>query len=274
MIVKAPKKIASLIGETSPYLFENAEKIDFNQSSTEIPLYKSFESYEKENFSDLLKILSTLGSLSLANELKTNDKRYFLGERLRIRKISYTQPSGLLSVKIASQLESSQKGRALIEIVDENTKIFQMEMDYFIIDEPSFNKIFESHYSAEQNKAFTSVFPSSSFEYLNEEKFNITIEEFTRNHCLGHFDNYEIVPAAFVGKCILKNIFESSTDPNLEIENIEIFLNKAMPINTVFTVNVKILRVSKNLKKYKCTVTDTKTEYGHYFITIKNQPTF
>lgn len=269
MIVQPQKKTANLIGETSPYLFENADKIIFDKSNTEIPLYKSFDSFDRENFSDFVKILSTLGSLNLANELETNQTNYFLGERLRIRKISYSQPSGLLSVKVTSQLESNQKGKSLIEVMDENTKVYQMEMDYFIINEPSFKKIFDSHYSDEQTNDHTTVLPNTSFEYLSDEEFNITIEEFARNHCLGHFDNYEIVPAVFIGKCILKNIYNMYPDINIEIDNLEIFINKAMPINTIFKVNIKILHLSKSLTKYKCTVTDAKTEYGHYFITFK-----
>ncbi|MEA9414805.1 MULTISPECIES: hypothetical protein [unclassified Flavobacterium] len=270
MIPKPQKNIAELIGETPPYLFENADKIIFNQSDTEIPLYKSFQSFDKENFTDLLKILSTLGSLNLANKLNSNEKNYFLGEKVRIRKISYNQPSGSLSAKITSQLENIQKGRALIEVVDEKTKIFQMEIDYFIIDEPSFKKIFDSHYSAGENNPLTTVLPNSTFEYVGDDEFNINIDVFTRNHCSGHFNNYEIVPAVFMGKCILKNIFKTHPDSNTEIENMEIFLNRAMPVNTAFKVNIKTQNLSKSLKKYKCTVSDSNNEYGHYFITLKN----
>ncbi|TPG36144.1 hypothetical protein [Flavobacterium pectinovorum] len=267
---KPQKKVVERIGETFPYLFENADKIIFNQSYTEIPLLKSFESFEKENFSDLLRILCTLGSLNLANEIKTDEKNYFLGEKLRIRKISNTKSSGLLTAKVTPQLENDQKGKSIIDIMDGTTKLFQMEMDYFIIDETSFKRIFESHYHAENTDDFTTSLPNTSIEYLSESEFNITVDEFTRNHCSGHFDNYQIVPGVFIGKCILKNIFKFSADIDLEIDNLELFLNKAMPINTVFNVNVKIMHLSKNLRNYKCTVTDNTTQYGYYFITFKN----
>ena len=110
--------------------------------------------------------------------------------------------------------------------------------------------------------------PTTSLEYLSENEYTIIVDEFSRNHCFGHFNNYEIVPAVFMAKCILKNIFEMS--PDMEIDNMEVFLNKAMPTNIPFIANVKKMNLSRNLVKYKCTVTDNKTEYGHYFLTFKN----
>ncbi|MDP5199120.1 hypothetical protein [Flavobacterium sp. DG2-3] len=261
-----------LIGESFPYLFENADKIVFNEGTTEIPLFKSFQSYEKENFIELLKTLSTLSSLSLARELKTNKKNYFLAEKARIRKVSFTPPSGLLRAKIRSYLENNQKGKSLIEVVDDKTTVYHMEIDYFIIDEPSFQKIFELNYSAEKANGYTDTEPNVSIEPVSKDEFNITVDKFTRNHCAGHFDHYEIVAATHIGRSILKVIFEMTPDLNMEIDNMEIALSKAMPIDTVFKVNVKILHLSKTLKKYICAVTDDKTLYGYYFCTFKIIP--
>lgn len=268
MIPNPPKNTIELIGETFPYLFENADKIVFNQNVTEIPLNKSFDSFEKENFTDLVQILSTLGSLNLANELKASGRNFFLGEKLRIRKISHDKPSGLLTAKVTAQIQNEQKGKALLEVQNANSKLFQMELDYYIIEEEAFKQIFESHYHAENIDNLTTTLPTTSIEYLSENEYNIIINEFSRSHCFGHFNNYEIVPAVFMAKCILKNIFEMF--PDMEIDNMEVFLNKAMPINTTFKANVKKMNLSRNLTKYKCTVTDNKTEYGHYFLTLKN----
>lgn len=275
MILEPQKNIAELIGETSPYLFDNTDTITFEDGHTEFPLHKTFESFDRENFSDLLKILTSIGSINLAKEMKTEEKNYFLAEKLRIRKISHKKPSGLLVAKISPQTENAQKGKSLIEIRDENHKLFQMEVDYFIFNEPSFKKIFEPYYNDETNHTFSNVLPDTSFEYLNENEFNVIVNEFTRNQCKGHFDNYQIVPAVYIAKCILKNIFKTAPDNNqeilpVEIENVEVFLNRAMPVNTVFKVKVSITQLQKNLKTYKCTVTDHKNEYGHYLITLKN----
>lgn len=269
MITEPKRNIVELIGETSPYLFENADKINFSEGNTEFPLHKSFEFYDKENFGNLLKILSTVGSLNLTNQLRTNRKNYFLGEKLRIRKISNTQPSGLLIAKVAPLLENDQKGKSLIEIMDQNNKIFQMEIDYFIIDDVNFKKIFESHYHAEENDDFTHLLPNSTVEYLTEDEFNITIDKFTRSHCSGHFDNYNIVPAVFIANIILKNIYEMNS--NIELDSLEMLTTgSAMPINTVFKVNIKTFHLSKKIKFYKCTISDNKNSYGHFLLTFKN----
>ncbi|MDQ6531949.1 hypothetical protein [Flavobacterium sp. LHD-85] len=276
MMPHPQKKIVELIGETSPYLFENADKITFNDGHTEFPLNQTFESFDRENFSDLMKILTTIGSLNLARKMEKHEKNYFLAEKLRIRKIYHSHPSGLLVAKISPQLENDQKGKSLIEIWDENTKLFQMEIDYFIINEESFKKIFESHYNEESDHNFSGILPETSFEYLNENEFNITVDEFTRNHCKGHFENYQIVPAVLLAKCILRNVFRTASNNSnaetkpVEIDSLEVFLNRAMPVNTIFKVNIKIQHLLKNLKTYKCTVTDHKNEYGHYFVTLKN----
>lgn len=270
MIVKTQKNVIDLIGETAPYLFENADKIVFDQSITEISLYKSFECFEKENLVDLIKILSTLGSLSLVSEIKKEERNYFLGEKLRIRRISYHKPSGMLTAKVTSLLENNRKGRALIDVVNDQTKLFQMEMDYYIIDEISFKQMFASHYNTEKYNNLIKALPYTSFEFLSENEFNITINAFSRNHCCGHFDNFEIVPAVFVGKCILKKIFEMFPDIVSEVDSLEVFLNNAMPINTVFNVNVKTTQLLRNLRNYHCTITDCKTHYGYFFATLKN----
>lgn len=273
MIPQPHKNILELIGETSPYLFENAGSITFKDGHTEFPLYKPFESFERENFSDFIRILNSIGSLNLVNQLKTDQKNYFLAEKLRIRKISHKRPSGLLVAKISPQLENNQKGKSLIEIWDESNKLYQMEIDYFIFNEPAFKKVFEPHYN-EENHSSSSTLPDTIFEYVNENEFKVTVNEFTRDQCKGHFENYQIVPAVYIAKCILKDIYKMDTETNqemepLEIDNLEVYLNRAMPVNTVFKVNVNIMRLQKNLKTYQCTVTDHKNEYGHYIFTLK-----
>jgi len=70
----------------------------------------------------------------------------------------------------------------------------------------------------------------------------------------------------------MKSIFQiinSSDIEDVEVDSVEMFLNKAMPINTSLKVNVKIFNLLKNLKIYKCTVHHDTVEYGHYLITLK-----
>lgn len=106
---------------------------------------------------------------------------------------------------------------------------------------------------------------------MTEDEFNITVDEFTRSHCSGHFNNYNIVPAVIMTNIILKTIYKINSDSNIELDNLEILsIGKAMPVNTIFKVNIKIFQISKKLKLYKCTVQDNKNAYGHYLLTFKN----
>jgi len=272
MIFNNQKKIVDLIAETYPYLSDAFNNINFVDNNIVFSFNESFDGFKKEKFSDFIKILSTLGSLNLATKLPIKEKNYFLAEKIRIRKISYTHPIGLLTAKVTSQLESSRKGKSLIEIEDDNCKIFQFEIDYYIINENSFKKLFDEYYSNENISDLNNLLPNSSIEHYSNSEFNLTVEPFKKNHCLGHFDNYPIIPAVFITKCIMKSIFQiinSSDIEDVEVDSVEMFLNKAMPINTSLKVNVKIFNLLKNLKIYKCTVHHDTVEYGHYLITLK-----
>lgn len=266
------KNLFPLIAETSPYLFDDLNQISLVNNNIEFTFDQSFNFFKRENFSDLVKTLSTVGSLNLANKINSNSVNYFLAEKLRIRKTSFGQPEGLLLAKSSSQLFDDRKGKSLIEVEDQNTTIYKFEIDYYIINKPSFEKIFAQFYNPEKKIDSISSLPTTTIEYITDTEFILTIEEFEQNNCLGHFDDYPIVPAVFITKCIISNIlkilpFNFSND--IEIDNLEMFLIKAMPINTIFKVNIKIFTYLKNLKTYKCTVSDGKTEYGHYLITLK-----
>ena len=137
----------------------------------------------------------------------------------------------------------------------------------------SFEKIFTEYYNPEKVFTLASELPVIKIKYISETEFLLIIDKIKQNHCLGHFENYPIVPAVFITKCIMSSIFKiipKNSSQDIEVDSLELFLNKAMPINTIFNVNVKIFTYLKNLKTYKCTVSDGKTEYGHYLITLKS----
>jgi hypothetical protein len=71
-------------------------------------------------------------------------------------------------------------------------------------------------------------------------------------------------------RCILRAIYENAIVKLEEIDNIEMHLNYAMPIDKKFKVFVKHQVFSKKIITYFCQVMDdaSKITYGYYNISI------
>lgn len=82
------KNIIPYLGETAPYI-SVPENIIFNSNRLETSI--SDYSFNHENFSKLIKLLSSLGSCNLYKLLNPSLKEqiYFMGEKVRIRQLSY-----------------------------------------------------------------------------------------------------------------------------------------------------------------------------------------
>ncbi|MGQ8869207.1 hypothetical protein [Myroides sp. TSA_177.3] len=272
------KDIAQRLGENSPYLFPLNSLViqDTTLEYTEsIALSNSFEAFYK-----VLQIASSLGSIALLQKMDVVSKTFFLGEKLRIRKIPQGEISDELKYQAESLLFSERKGKSLVNIFDQHQQLaYTFELDYIIFTEDSFQRVFKSFYTAE-------LALNTPVEFRNEvtvtplcsSHFQVIIQAFSAEQCAGHFDHYPIVPAVFIVNRLLSAIetFFKMQDTSLStktliVDSLEIFPNTATPPNTDLHAHVYYRQITKNNYLFVCPIHDSQTEYGNYIITIKLQ---
>lgn len=269
------KSIIPYIGETVPYI-TIPENIIFNGHTIETEI--SGQDYSNENFTYLLKTLSSLGSYSLYRILNdsSREKIYFLGEKLRIRKLSYKPIPDVISITGSSYLESTRKGKSYLNAKDKQTGeiLYSFELDYYIISQDSFQLFYKDFFNDTPVGSYDEKFPESKISKTEDHhQFTISIMPFTLNQCKGHFENYPIVPFVYTANCILKEIFNFLGNKNIyEIDSLEGYASKAMPIGTEFLIEVFQQRFLKNLTYFKCEIKDNSGNfYGVIIINIKSE---
>jgi hypothetical protein len=268
------ENIIPYLGEAAPYISipENSIFRD-NKIETEIRDWN----FENENYARLIKLLFSLGSLSLYKTLndETKEKIYFLGEKIRIRKLSYKDPK---SVTITSEsiLESDRKGKSHIQIKDNLSEelLYSAELDYYIITREAFEVFYKDLFTAVPVEYHDKNLPESKI--INTEtphQFTISTEPFSPNQCKGHFENHPIVPFVFISHCILKEIFSFlGNEISYEIESFEGYASNALPTGITFHTEVFHQRYLKNLFYFKCEIKDTSgNPYGVIIFSIKSK---
>ncbi|PKF74538.1 hypothetical protein [Chryseobacterium sp. PMSZPI] len=266
--------IIPYIGETTPYI-SIPDHIILKNNKIETELINC--NLENENFSNLLKTLASLGSCSLYQLLNntTNEKIYFLGEKLRIRKTSYKTIPNSVSIVGESKLESKRRGKSYLtvkDLVSEET-LYTFELDYYIIPKETFKVLYKNYFEPDYISYYDEKLPKSKItQTLSENQFVIDIDPFTTNQCKGHFENYPIVPFVFVTNCILREIFNSFSFSNsYEIDSLEGYPLKAIPIHTQLKVDVFHQKFLKDLTYFKCEIKDySETSYAVLIIHIKS----
>lgn len=268
------KNIIPYIGETLPYI-STPENLIFNGHKIETEI-KNWN-FENENFSDLIKTLSSLGSFSLYKLLNdtSKEKIYFLGEKLRIRKLSYKEPDAI-AVSSESILESDRKGKSYIYLKDAYTgeTLYSSEFDYYIITRDAFELFYKDFYVAGPIEYHDQNLPESKIiQDGTPHHFTVSTDPFTPDQCKGHFENYPIVPFVFISNCILKEIFNFLTnDKSYEIDSLEGYASKALPTGVTFITEVFHQRFLKNLIYFKCEIKDTSgNSYGILILNIKSK---
>lgn len=267
------KNIIPYIGETEPYLFIPENITLNNDRIVEAEITNC--NFKNENFTNLLKILSSLGSCNLYKILNTisKEKIYFLGEKLRIRKISYKTLESI-SITCESFLESNKKGKSYLNVKDLSSReiLYSFELDYYIILQNSFESIYKDYFNSTPIEYYNEKLPESVVNIENNSRLTILIEPFTLNQCKGHFDKYPIVPAVFVANCILKKNFNFLGSDSLhEVDSLEMYMVRAMPIEKELTVNISHQKLLKSIMYFECKIRDISGMiYGTYFINIKS----
>ncbi|UHO38861.1 hypothetical protein H5J24_01340 [Chryseobacterium capnotolerans] len=269
------KSIIPYIGETIPYI-TIPENIIFNRHTIETEI--SGQDFSHENLTHLLKILASLGSCSLYKLLNDSSKEkiYFLGEKLRIRKLSYNPIPDTISITGGSYLHSTRKGKSCLNAKDKQSgeTLYSFELDYYIINQDSFRSFYKDFFNDTPIENYDEKLPEGKINRTdNHHQFTISIMPFTPNQCKGHFENYPIVPFVFITNCVLREIFNFLGNQNIyEIDSLEGYVSKAMPTGTEFLVEVFQQRFLKNLIYFKCEIKDTSgNSYGVIIINIKSE---
>ncbi|SHL70748.1 hypothetical protein [Chryseobacterium polytrichastri] len=249
--------IIPYLGETYPYFYipENTISIG-DRIETEI---SNFD-FSNENFSELIKILTSVGSCNLYKLLspKSQERIYFLGEKVRIRQLFYKK-SESVSIVCESFLESKMKGKSVLLIRDKHSgeAIYSIEIDYHIIQNDAFRLFYKDYYNDNLIEDLDKTLPGRKVVIENDHQFIIFIEPFTPNQCKGHFDNYPIVPSAFTINCILREVFDFLGSNNTyEIDNLEGYSNRAMPTGIKYQIEVSHQHFQKNIIFFNCKVKD------------------
>ncbi|QBA19870.1 hypothetical protein EU348_01280 [Chryseobacterium indologenes] len=268
------KNIIPFLGETAPYL-SIPEGITFRDHTIETEIEDW--NFENENFSQLVKLLFSFGSLGLYNILdnKTGEKMYFLGEKIRIRKLSYKEPAAI-TITGESILESDRKGKSHIYIreIDSKELLYSAELDYYIITREAFELFYKDLFSTVPAEYHDKNLPESKIINTGiPHHFTISTDPFTPNQCKGHFENHPIVPFVFMTHCILKEIFRFLGDEvSYEIESFEGYASNALPTGITFLTEVFYQKYLKNLLYFKCEIKDTSgILYGVIIFSIKSK---
>ncbi|MGH1519820.1 hypothetical protein [Chryseobacterium sp. JK1] len=271
-ITEIKENIIPYIGETSPYI-TIPENIIFKGNTIETEI-KDWH-FENENFPKLIKQLSSLGSFCLYKLLNdtTKEKIYFLGEKLRVRKLSYKEPTSV-TISCESNLESNRKGKSYIYVKDTATgeRLYSSEFDYYIITKDAFEQFYQGFHHPEPVEYHDTSLPASKI-IKNDipHHFTISTEPFTPAQCKGHFENYPIVPFIFIANCVLKEIFNFLNQENTyEIDSLEGYASQALPTGIVIHTEVFHQKFLKNLIYFKCEIKDTSgNSYGIIILNIK-----
>lgn len=252
-------RIIPYIGETTPYIYI-PENIIFNDLILETEI--SGWDFKNENITYLLKTLASLGTFSLYKRLNSasKEKVYFLGEKLRMRKLSYNPIPDTISITGESYLESKRKGKSCLHAKDKETGevLYSFELDYYIINQDTFKLFYKSLFNDTPIEDYDTKLPEGKINKSEDpHQFSISLTPFTPNQCKGHFENYPIVPFVHVANCVLREIFNYLGNREAhEVDNLEGYASKAIPTGTELIIEVFQQKFLKDLIYFKCEIKD------------------
>lgn len=262
------------IGEETPYLYP-FDNLIIKEDSLEIDNI-NISSYQFINFGKLIQVACSIGTASIFHTLKLKEKTFFLTEKCRIRKVSYGNIEGSLSVKAKTISISSKKGKSFVGVFDESGLLkYSLEQDCTILSENMFSGLFKAHECNEEDGEYTNTLPELKNIYIGDNSFRIVVAGFSKEQCQGHFPGFPIIPGPFLVNCILSGIKnwllrEEIVTSAVIVENCESFLNKAVPIRTMLHAKVNITKVQYKMYLFTTEIIDLEgTSYGFYLITIQ-----
>lgn len=216
--------------------------------------------------------------IGLALKDYNQSQNIYLGKKMRIRKHNFLQLLNDKILVIAKPVINGKKNvKAIINLFSKDQLSYSFELDYTILTKQVFEKIFKNQKSILiDNKEADKCLPNIDIINIDNYNFKVKIYPFNINHCLGHFEDYPIVPSVLVLDCLIFGIkkwfqINYKNTLNLIIDSVELFLNKAMPIQKSYNSNILIRQNSLQSTMFLCEIKDNDCEnYGNYIIIIEN----
>lgn len=262
------------IGEETPYLYPLAN-LAINEDGLEVDNV-SIPGYQFINFGKLIQVACSVGASCLFHALNLKEKTYFLPNTCRIRKVNYSNTDGYLFLKAKAFSISSEKGKALVDIIDENGLVkYRLEQDCKIISEEVFSNLHKAHEYMGAQGVYVNTLPELKNVYIADNSFRIIIAGFSREHCQGYYSGFSIVPVTFLVNSIIAGIKEWFFREGIEtgfiyIENSESFINKLVPVRTMLHAKVSVTKLQSELYLFTTEIIDLEGHnYGFYMLTIR-----
>lgn len=240
---------------TPPFFEPEATPFSISGEVLSIPLGSGNE-YMLSEMGELIRISACFGQYNLARLFPEVRGKYLLGDKIRTIRYGTMEDASNLTMHIRSHIASERAGSALAEIVDENDQLlYSFNHTFYILPAP----FFETRFASFKKTANASAIALDSlpgikvFDSEHNRTFTMEVTPFSYEHCLGHFPDYPLVAVAYLYKCILKGNIEWLNKHQMEIlrvENIDITVSKAIPIDISCSVKVSIIQSSKNTYQF------------------------
>jgi hypothetical protein len=152
--------------------------------------------------------LAICGSICLAKEYNFNDSAYFLAIHAKLTRIdSKIENSDFFSLKTKAIFKGKRNAKIHGEIFsDSNELIFSVEIEYQIIQQNIFQKLFNKNLN-------TTIIQNNVSPYIKRKNLtNLIVSnknaqgdygKVLPHECEGHFENYPALPVAIVGNLFI-----------------------------------------------------------------------
>ena len=121
--------------------------LQFIDDKLEVKVDKILD-FEFENFGKLLQEVSSIGSFCLPHKFLTQETQYFLGEKLRIRRLHGGYSKGEFVVSGTAIADSKRKEKAMLDIYDKNDSLkYKLDMNVFSKD--TFSRLLRNYILAD-----------------------------------------------------------------------------------------------------------------------------
>ena len=195
------ENIEELIEVKRPYYSLDDIKCDANGVSA---LVKSEHPMENEiggiAAAEVGRHLAILGSCALATTNPDKSKHYYLAHRASLRRIAYPESIVESNYKVDSRTMylDKRKGVAHSRLYMDDIHIFDLEVQYHVIKERIFNKLYKEKY-VEYDPSVNNPY-AEEYELVNlgykENELTAMLAPLSPQQCSGHFETHPCLPVA------------------------------------------------------------------------------